>query len=281
MTTLRNQMMLDLALAGYAETTQGAYLNSIRDHERFHGRSAAELGRDEARKWVEHLRQLEPELSPQRLRQHFAALRFLYAKTLGRPEVTSFLSWPRDGRKLPVVLSEEQVRRLLAAFTTPRIRVFFTTVYAAGLRMGEACRLETGDIDASRGVIHVRNGKGGKERLVMLSPQLLAILREYWKHERPCAPWLFAGRSGNHLSPEVARIAFRQAAMAVNLGKRVTPHALRHSFATHLLEQGTDLRVIQSLLGHDSIRSTTHYARVSTSMLAGVESPLERLRKTG
>lgn len=281
MTKLRSQMMQDLDLGGYADKTKKTYLDSIRDFAKFHGRSPGQLGQDEVRQWVEHLRQRKPKLSMQRLRQHFAALRFLYGKTLGRPEVTSFLSWPRDPHKLPVVLSEEQVHRLLGAFTTPRIRVFFTTVYAAGLRIGEACRLETRDIDAARGVIHVRNGKGGKERLVMLSPRLLTILRAYWKHERPHAPWLFAGRTGNHLQAEVARIALRRAAATVKLGKNVTPHVLRHSFATHLLEQGTDLRLIQILLGHDSIRSTTHYARVSTGMLAKAKSPLDRLRKTG
>lgn len=279
MTKLRSRMMQDLDLGGYAKRTRQTYVDSIRDFARFHGRSPDQLGQDEVREWVEHLRRRKPKLSTQRLRQHFAALRFFYGKTLGQPQVTSFLSWPRDPKKLPVVLSEEQVHRLLGAFAAPRFRVFFTTVYAAGLRISEACRLETQDIDTARGVIHVRNGKGGKERLVMLSPRLLVILRAYWKQERPRAPWLFSGRTGNHLAAEVARKAFRRAASTVKLGKRVTPHVLRHSFATHLLEQGTDLRVIQILLGHDSIRSTTHYARVSAGMLAKAKSPLDRLRK--
>jgi site-specific recombinase XerD len=162
------------------------------------------------------------------------------------------------------------------------MRVFFTTVYAAGLRIGEASRLETRDIDAERGVIIVRYGKGGKERFVMLSPRLLVILRAYWKQDRPAAPWLFAGRTGNHLAPDVARQAFKRAVTAAKLGKRkVTPHVLRHSFATHLLEGGTDLRVIQVLLGHDSIRSTTRYARVSTAMVVKTKSPFERLKSTG
>jgi site-specific recombinase XerD len=154
-------------------------------------------------------------------------------------------------------------------------------VYAAGLRIREASRLETRDIDAERGVIHVRNGKGGKERLVMLSPKLLVILRDYWKHERPPTPWLFAGKTGNHISPEVARLAFKKAAAQARLGKKVTPHVLRHTFATHLLEGGTELRIIQVLLGHDSIRSTTRYARVSSGMIRKTKSPLERLNETG
>lgn len=278
MTKLRSQMMQDLDLGGYALRTKQTYLDSIREFAKFHGQSPAGLGQAEVRQWVEHLR--KRALSSQRLRQHFAALRFLYGKTLGRPQITSFLSWPKDLEKLPVVLSEEQVHRLLGALTTPRMRVFFTTVYAAGLRMGEACRLETRDIDAPRGVIHVRNGKGGKERLVMLSPRLLVILRAYWKHVRPSAPWLFAGRTRNHLAPEVARQALKRAAKTVKLDKKVTPHVLRHSFATHLLEAGTDLRVIQVLLGHDSIRSTTRYASVSAGMIRKTKSPLDRL-KTG
>jgi len=280
MSILRDRMMQDLDLAGYAVATRRHYVYSIAQFARFHGKSPANLGQPEVRAWVEHLRTREPKLGPQRLRQHFAALRFLFGKTLGRPEVTSFLSWPKDRQKLPVVLSEQQVHRLLGAFETPRMRMFFMTVYAAGLRIGEACQLETGDIDAERGVIRVRHGKGGKERLVMLSPRLLVLLRAYWKQERPAAPWLFAGRTGHHLAPDVAREAFKQAAATAKLGNHLTPHVLRHSFATHLLEAGTELRVIQVLLGHDSISSTTRYASVSVGMLAKIKSPIERLKKT-
>ena len=191
--------------------------------------------------------------------------------------VTAFLSWPKAPEKLPAVLSEEQVRRLLGAFTTPRMRALFTTVYATGLRLGEVCRLETRDVDAGRGVIHVRHGKGRKQRLVMLGPRLLATLRAYWRHERPCAPWMFAARTGRHVATEVARRAFKQAAARAELGAKVTPHSLRHTFATHLLEAGTDLRVIQVLLGHASIRSTTQYVRVSRHLIASTRSPLEWL----
>ncbi len=194
---------------------------------------------------------------------------------------TAFLSWPRDIEKLPVVLSEEQVHLLLDALEKPRFRVFFTTMYAAGLRISETRRVQTGDIDAARGVIHVRKGKGGKERLVMLSPRLLVILRAYWKQVRPPAPWLFTGRTGRPIAAEVARKALARAAAAAKLDKKVTPHVLRHSFATHLLEAGTDLRVIQVLLGHGSIRATTRYTRVSAAVITKTKSPLERLPKTG
>jgi site-specific recombinase XerD len=274
-------MMQDLDLAGYSPLTKRYYIQSIAKFAKFHGKRPDELGQPEVRAWIDHLRKRKPKLSMQRLRQHFAALRFVYSKTLARPEVTSFLSWPKDPEKPPVVLTEEQVHRLLGAFTTTRMRAFFTTVYAAGLRIEEASRLETRDIDAERGVIHVRNGKGGKERFVMLSPRLLVILRAYWKHERPAAPWLFAGHTGNHLHPQVARLACQRAVAAAKLSKKVTPHVLRHSFATHLLEAGVELRIIQVLLGHDSIRSTTRYAQVSAGMVAKTRSPFERLKKTG
>jgi integrase/recombinase XerD len=279
MKKLHTRMLQDLELGGYAPRTKQAYLRSIKSFARFHRRSPERLGQQEVRAWVSHLRERQPKLSTQRLRQHLAALRFLYGKTLGRPHVTSFLSWPREPERLPVVLTEEQVDELLAAFTTARMRAFFTTVYAAGLRIGEACRLQTRDIDASRGVIYVRHAKGGKERLVMLSPSLLAILRAYWRHERPAAPWLFAGRTGNHLAPDVARVAFRKVVAAIGLDRSVTPHVLRHTFATHLLESGTDLRIIQVLLGHASIRSTTRYAHVSIKTLAATPSPFDRLRR--
>lgn len=279
MTNLRRQMMQDLELGGYSPVTRKAYVDCIRMLAKFHGRSPADLSQAEIRAWVQHL--TDKKQSPQRLRQHFAALRFLYGKTLGKPTLVSFLSWPQDPHRLPVVLSGEEVSGLLGALATPRFAVFFTTVYAAGLRIGEACRLETRDIDAARGVIHVRGAKGGKERLVMLSPQLLGLLRTYWKQVRPPAPWLFASRTGTHLAADVARKALKRAASEAGLNnKKVTPHVLRHSFATHLLERGTDLRVIQVLLGHSSIKSTTRYAHVAAGMIKKTSSPLEHLPKT-
>ena len=278
MSTLREKMMQDLKLAGYAPKTQRTYLDAIGDLAKFCW-SPAELGQEQVRAWVDRLTQ--SKVGPQRLRQHFAALRFLYGKTLGHPELVAFLSWPRDPDRLPAVFSAEQVDRLLKALDLPKYRVFFTTVYATGMRLGEACRLQTGDIDAARGVIHIRGGKGGKERLVMLSPRLLAILRAYWRQERPTAPYVFTSKTGRPLSADVARGALKKACAKAKLGKKVTPHTLRHSFATSLLENGAELRVIQVLLGHASIRSTTRYARVSAGLVKKTKSPLERLPKTG
>jgi site-specific recombinase XerD len=276
-TSLREKMMQDLKLAGYAPKTQRLYLDAIGDLAKFCW-SPGELGQEQVRAWVDRL--TKSKVGPQRLRQHFAALRFLYGKTLGHPELVAFLSWPKDPERLPVVLSVEQVGRLLGALESPKYRVLFTTVYAAGLRVNEACHLKAEDIDAARGVIHIR-GKGNKERLVMLSPRLLAILRAYWRQERPRLPYLFTSKTGRPQSADYARIVLKKACAKAKLGKKVTPHSLRHSFATHLLESGEELRVIQVLLGHSSIRSTTRYARVSAGLITKTKSPLERLPKTG
>jgi len=277
MSTLREKMMQDLKLAGYAPTTQRTYLEAIGDLAKFCW-SPAELNQEQVRAWVERL--TATKVGPQRLRQHFAALKFLYGKTLGRPELVSFLSWPSDPERLPVVLSVEQVGQLLDALESPKYRVLFMTVYATGLRVSEACHLKVGDIDAARGVIHVR-GKGNQERLVMLSPRLLCILRAYWRQERPRLPYLFTSRTGKPENKDSARYVLKKACAKAKLGKKVTPHVLRHSFATHLLESGTELRIIQVLLGHASIRSTTRYARVSAELINKTKSPLERLPKTG
>lgn len=276
---LREKMMQDLRLAGYALKTQKTYLECIGLFAQFCW-EPAQVNQEGVRAWVTHLE--KSKVGSQRLRQHFAALKFLFGKTLARPEQVAFLSWPKDPKRLPMVLTAPQVSALLGALQSPKYRVFFTTLYATGLRLKEACHLKTTDIDAARGVIHVRVGKGGKERLVMLSPTLLSILRAYWKQERPRGPYLFPTKSHRPLDPDVARRVLHQAAETANLdSKQITPHVLRHSFATHLLESGTELRVIQVLLGHENIQTTTRYARVSAALVSKAKSPLERLPKTG
>jgi site-specific recombinase XerD len=275
MNSVFTQLSSDLELAGYAEQTRGIYLRAVRDLAGFYGRSPATLGSIELRRWVEQL--ARSGISSQRPRQHHAALRFLYSRTLGLPNATSFLCWPRDKERLAVVLSTSEVERLLRALRTPTYRVFFTLIYATGLRLREACLLETRDIDAARGLIRVRNGKGGRQRIVMLSPRLLGVLRSYWSVVRPSPPWLFASSRGNALSGEVARMALKHAAAAADLRVHVTPRVLRHTFATHLLEAGTDLRVIQALLGHRSIRTTARYTHVAFDLVARVRSPFDQL----
>jgi len=270
----RASLAQDLELAGHSVSTQRIYLAAVCAFATFRGRALADMDQDDVRAWIYEL--LARGLSAQRLRQHFSALKFLYSRTLGRPGVTSFLSWPKDERRLQVVLTAQDVARLLRGLLDPKYRVFFTLLYATGLRLNEACQLRTDDIDAEHGLVHVRRGKGGKERAVMLTPRLLNALRTYWRFVRPPSPWLFASGRGTHLNAEVARLALKRAAVVAGLTK-VTPRVLRHSFATHLLEAGTDLRVIQVLLGHESIRTTARYTRVSLEMISNTPSPFDRL----
>jgi site-specific recombinase XerD len=179
---------------------------------------------------------------------------------------------------LPDILSLDEVQRLLAAIASLKHRVILMAAYGAGLRISEACSLEVGDIDSARGLIHVREGKGQRDRYVMLSPRLLGALRLYWKHERPTGPQFFPGQAEEScISAKAVQAALRAAVLEAKITKHVTPHVLRHSFATHLLESGTDVRVIQVLLGHASIRTTMRYTQVSATHIGRTQSPLDRL----
>lgn len=275
MAAIGDQMRLDLAQKGYAKRTQLVYWEAARDYVTHFGRSPAKLGRDELREYVEYLR--ASGIGPSRLKQHYAGLKFLYDKTLGRPTEASFLSWPRQPRALPRVLSQEEVVALLEALRLPKYRVLAMVMYGAGLRIGEACNLEVSDIVAARMVIHVR-GKGNRERDVPLSPRLLAVLRAHWRREQPPLPFLFVGKfTGKPLNPESMRKAMQRAHVTAGLKRRASPHMLRHSFATHLLEAGTDVRVIQELLGHRHLSTTAGYTKVTHATMAKTMSPLDRL----
>ena len=265
----------DLRMANRAKGTIQQYLASIRRFQEMTGKTADRASQEEIRRWVEHL-QGQP-IGPERLRCHYSALAFLFRKTLGQPDKVAFISMPRKDAPLPVILTKAEVDRVLKSFTVAKYSVFFALIYAAGLRISEAIGLETQDIDALRGVIHVRHAKGGGQRLVMLSPTLLEMLRNYWKYERPTPPLLFSTRKGRPLCADTTRRALLCASAASGIGKVVTPHMFRHSFATALLEDQTDLRVIQVLLGHKSITSTQIYTQVSVSQIAAVKSPLEDL----
>src|SRR6059058_4687460 len=211
------------------------------------------------------------------LNQTVCALRFFYGVTLGHGEIPERIPYAREPRKLPVVLSADEVVRFLEAIPSLKTRTALTTAYAAGLRASEAVGLKIADIDSSRMVIRVEHGKGGKDRYVMLSAQLLRILRAYWRLAKPAA-WLFPGRQGDRpVSTATLQAACRVAAREAELGKPVTVHTLRHSFATHLLEAGTDIRIIQVLLGHGRLATTAIYTRVATNVIAGTPSPLDRL----
>ncbi len=212
------------------------------------------------------------------LNQIVCALRFFYGVTLGHSTIPERIAYAREPRKLPVVLSADEVVSFLEAIPSLKSRIALTTVYATGLRVSEVVFLKVADIDSQRMVIRVEQGKGGRDRYVMLSPQLLKILRAYWRLTRPTR-WLFAGRDSERpLDATVLHAACRSAHIAAGLNKRVTVHTLRHSFATHLLENGADIRVIQVLLGHASLQSTARYAQVATKTISQTPSPLDRLR---
>jgi len=265
----------DLRMAGRAERTVENYVGSVRRFEDFLGHDLADASQETVRRWVDHLR--GQAVGASRLGQHYAALKFLYARTLGQPDKVAWISSPKPKAHLPSILGRPEIQRLLGGFTTAKYRMFFTLIYATGLRINEARLLETRDIDSMQKVIHVRHGKGGKERMVPMDGKLYGLLRAYYKHEQPPKPWLFASKSGNPICPETARRALLCAAAASGIGKIVGPHMLRHAFATHLLEGGTDLRTIQVVLGHGSIRSTQVYTQVSPSQIAAIRSPLEDL----
>jgi site-specific recombinase XerD len=210
-----------------------------------------------------------------------SSLRFFYGVTLGRKDLPERIPYARRRKTVPVILSPEEVAAFLEAVESRRDRVALTTAYATGLRASEVVTLRIHDIDSSRMVILVANGKGGKQRYVMLSPTLLSILRAYWDIERPRRPWLFPGLGGEKPLDRCALNAACAAAVeAAGLRKRATVHALRHAFATHLHEQGTDIRIIQALLGHNQLSTTARYVNVSTSTIAAAQSPLEHLRLT-
>lgn len=268
----------DLELAGLSENTRRTYTGCLRAFLASLDIDANHAEQRHVREWVGQLR--EQKIGPDRLRHHFAALRFLFIKTLGKPVAVSFLSCPRSSQRLPEVLAPSDINRILEAFRSAIYRMLFTTIYATGLRLSEACRLETGNLEPARGVIRVASAKSRRERLVMLSPQLFALLKSYSSVMRPTAPWLFTSRRRAPVHPEVARAALHRAAKEAGIIRRVTPHVIRHSFATHLLENGTDLRIIQAVLGHSSVRSTARYTHVSADLIAKTPSPLDLLART-
>lgn len=274
---LRDRMEQDLILKGFAPSTRRNYLLYCRKFAAHYRRSPEELGETEIRTFLLHTIQVE-QVSYPTYRQILAALKFLYKVTLGREWEVRCLPFPKYRQPaLPRVLRDDQLLALFAALKRPKYRALFMTCYAAGLRISEACRLRIEDIDSRRMVIRVPQGKGSKERYTVLSPRLLTVLRLYWKLARP-PEWMFPGQGASGtIAPDTVRQVFRRAREEAGLGPWCTPHVLRHSFATHLLEAGTDLVVIKALLGHSSIKTTCVYTHVSTEHIGKVTSPLEGL----
>ncbi len=225
----------------------------------------------------------ERKLSAESINTFISSVQFLYLTTLKKPWDKSCFPRMRVPKKLPVVLSLGEVAQYLESLPKPQYRAALMLCYGSGLRISEAVSLKVSDIDSQRMLLRIEQGKGKKDRYSLLSPRLLAVLRQYYRVQRPAAEgYLFPSRGATqHLSSGAVRKACREAAQRSGLSKRVTPHILRHSFATHLLEQGTDTRVIQALLGHSRIDTTARYTQVSTKLIAGIASPLDALAKPG
>jgi integrase/recombinase XerD len=276
MSPLRRRMIEDMTVRNLSPATQRSYLHAVSRFSRYFDRSPHRLGLEDVREYQVHL--VANGISWPALNQTVCALRFFYGVTLGHNEIPERIPYARNPRGLPEVLGADEVVRFLEAVPSLRTRTALTTAYAAGLRASETVGLKVANIDSSRMVIRVEHGKGGKDRYVMLSAQLLKILRIYWRLSRP-KDWLFPGREENRpIDVQVLYSACRSAGKAAGLGKRVTVHTLRHSFATHLLENGTDIRIIQVLLGHNNLSTTARYTQVSRKIIEQTPSPLDRLR---
>lgn len=271
---LRRRMIDDMMLRNLSPATQRSYLHAVTKFSRYFGRSPNRLGLEDVRAFQVYL--VSQGISWPSLNQTVCALRFFYGVTLNRGEIPERIAYARMPRKLPAILSADEVVRFLEAVPSLKARAALTTAYAAGLRVSEVVSLKVGDIDSDRMLLQVRHGKGAKDRTVMLSAQLLDILRTYWRLTRP-TDWLFPGREGRPINVTVLHSACRSAAKAAGLTKMVSVHTLRHSFATHLLESGVDIRIIQVLLGHNSLSTTARYTQVAMITIAAAQSPLDRL----
>jgi site-specific recombinase XerD len=275
---LRRRMIEDMTIRKFAPKTQASYIRAVRDFTLFLGRSPDQASAEDLRRYQLHL--ASSGISVPSQNATVTALRFFFTVTLGRGEVTERMPFVREPRKLPVVLSPEEVARFLEAAPGLKYRAALSLAYGAGLRASEVISLKVSDIDSTRMVIRVEQGKGRKDRYVMLSQHLLDLLRAWWKVARPQG-WLFPGRDPvQALTTRQLNRACHAAAQAAGIDKPVSLHTLRHSFATHLLEQKTDIRVIQVLLGHKKLDTTALYTRVAIKSLGEVTSPLEHLART-
>jgi site-specific recombinase XerD len=275
MTPLRQRMIDDMKVRNLSAGTQKTYVRSVANFSAFHGRSPDELSYEDVRDY--HLHLVARGLKATSICQILSALRFFYGTTLGWPDAAQQIPLPRRSDPLPAILSQQQVALFLRSVSDPKMRTLFTVIYAAGLRVSEVVALTVGDIDSTRMTIRIREGKGRRDRYVMLSPLLLSVLRADWRRHRP-PHWLFPGPDVSRpITARSVQRACRHAVAVAGLDKSVTVHTLRHSFATHLLEQGVDIRVIQGLLGHRNIVSTTRYARVALNVIGRIKSPLDHL----
>ena len=275
MTPLRQRLIDDLRIRNYAPRTITTYVAAVARFARHFQQSPQQLHAEHVRQYQLHL--LQQHASWSRFNQTVAALRFLYAVTLQRPDIVTMIPYGKKPKTLPSVLSRDEVTRLFQAVSESRYRLLLQTAYAAGLRVSEVVALQVTDIDSQRLLLHIRAAKGHKDRLVPLSARLLQQLRDYWRRYRP-PHWLFPGQKPD--APlsigQVQRIC-RQALRAAGITKKASMHTLRHSYATHLLEAGTDLATLQKLLGHNQLSTTLRYTHIQEPHLQQVRSPLDTL----
>lgn len=279
MGVLRDKMERDLKIRGYSAKTVSTYLGRVRDFTIFHGRSPDQAGPEEIQQYQYHLTE-ERRVSWAYFNQAVCALRFFYRITLNRDWIVKHIPYFKRVHRVPVVLSQDEVLAIFEALANVKHRAILMTLYATGLRLEELLHLTVQDIDSKRMLIHVRHAKGQRERYVMLSPRLLLILRQYYKAAVPkIGKYLFPNNHADKpLSSTTVYLIVRNACEKARITKPVSPHSLRHTFATHLLEAGTNLRVIQVLLGHKYMGTTAIYTHVAKTTIAGVESPLEALK---
>lgn len=277
MTPLRKRMLEDMQLRNFSKETQRSYIHYIAEYAQYFNASPDLLGPEAIREFQLYLTN-ERKMSPESVNCFTSAAKFLYLTTLELPWSERHFVRSHVPNRLPVVLSSHEVALFFQAVGILKHRAVLMTCYGAGLRISEAVSLKISDIHSERMLIHVEQGKGAKDRYVMLSPRLLAMLREYFRRLRPQGPWLFPGyKPHRHISPATVQEIVRESAKLAGIDKKVTAHTLRHSFATHLLENGEDIRVIQVLLGHARIETTARYTRVSPKKIASTSSPLDKL----
>jgi integrase/recombinase XerD len=277
MTQLRQKMLEELQRRNYSDRTAKTYIRIVRDFAAFFHRPPDKLGPEHIRQYQAYLFQSK-KLSTASVSQYVSALRFLYVKTLRRHFLTEHIPFPKSSRRLPIVLSPEEVTRLIDAALNLYHRTLLMTLYSTAVRRSELCRLQVTDIDSQRMMIRIHQGKGRRDRDVPLSPKLLETLRLYWRWRKP-KTYLFPGkRADAPISANTVWLVCRQAAQQAGISKRLSPHSLRHSCATHLLDAGADLRTIQVLLGHSRLEHTLIYLHLSHKHLQAVPNPLDSLQ---
>ncbi len=275
MSTLREQMQTDLQLRGITPRTQKDYLREVSNLAKYFKKSPEELGEKEIKEYLVHLLK-DGKISGGTYRYYVSGIKFLYRTTLKREEVVDAIQYPKFKRKLPVVLDLSEVESLFSVTENLKHKAILMITYSSGLRISEAARLKITDIDSKRMMVWVQQGKGGKDRYTILSQSALECLRQYWRKYHP-KEWLFEGqKDGTHICISSIRQIFLDAKKQAGITKPASPHTLRHSFATHLIEAGTSLHHVQLLLGHRSPTTTTVYLHVSKVNLAQVTSPIDR-----